>query len=399
MPLVTEAISLFEPDLSLKDLNIFQFDRILYVLANYIQYKNNKKNDSLKRTLIRHSLRRYSKYKLQNIHYFKRALNAEFNGFYRKKFNSYYCIFPMNIDNIWFKNKRSVTIDKKKVLFRNYDHVNKYYIKGNARAKYTLKKSIYGDFTFLIVNQYERGELRAINEAIKVVELFRSFVNLTTNLGNIRTSYGSKNPLSDYGPPKHALCFDDKKNFLSKGDIWVHESHLNKRKPTINSNLKLVNIFKNIKMYNNNRNNKLIRLLNNILLLYTHALDDLDYRDSFLHFWQILEMMFSYGRTDYNTIKRRIKNLFVDKKTTPVIVDIVCDKRNQFVHNGLVDDLDQSDIHRIKTLVDSSIMFLMGNSNRFRNKKNMIYFLDNLPESKTELKEKIRVLKYVIDVT
>jgi len=132
-----------------------------------------------------------------------------------------------------------------------------------------------------------------------------------------------------------------------------------------------------------------------VLLLYNYALDDVDTHYSFLHYWQILEIIFSGGQYKFNIILKRIKNLFKKDERISNTIDIIANKRHLLVHEGRMKEIEQEDIHRVKGLVDASINFLFNHTNKIINRSNLVYFFNNVGKGKENIDNQISLLKYI----
>ena len=391
-----EAITLFEPNYSLKGENIFKFEQLTYNLGNFIHIHGFKYNTHDKRYLIQKGLKRYSKYKNKNASSFIKAVNHEVIIKYKKQKVKYIIIFPINIDYRWMTKKRHVIIENSKIRFRTYDYIIKYF---NFHEPKTLLSRIrtldYPIFTYAIINQTERQYLTAMNKAIDKIELMRGIFNFVFTYGVIATQFGEPRPLSDIGPPKYGFAFSDRTNYVGHGDTYAHKEHYRAYRPSTFEEEKLQYAIKYINIYQKLYNSNLKGLLRQVLLLYNNALDDVNTHYSFLHFWQILEIIFSGGQNKHDVTVKRIKNIFKKDEKISDTIDIIANKRHLLVHEGRMRELEQEDIHRVKGYVDASINFLFNHTNKIKNRSNLVYLLDNVGKSKENIDNQISLLNYI----
>jgi len=183
-----EAITLFEPNYSLQNENIYKFQRITYVLGDLINIHGFKYNTHDKRYLIHKGLERYSKYKNKSAPSFIRAVNHEVINRYKKERVSHIIIFPINIDYRWMKKKRHLIIESSKIRFRSYNYITKNFNFGEPNKLLDRIRTLnYTTFTYAIINQTEHHYLTAMNKAIDRLELMRAIFNFVLTYGVITT--------------------------------------------------------------------------------------------------------------------------------------------------------------------------------------------------------------------
>ena len=118
----------------------------------------------------------------------------------------------------------------------------------------------------------------------------------------------------------------------------------------------------------------------NCFTLYQYALDIVERGYIFLNFWQILELISLKDPvgTTIEKVKERIKIIYQNNSLISDVLDALFYKRNLLVHEGKLEDFTLNDVNQIKTIAEGAINFLFGQVNRFKNKRNLEAFYDNI---------------------
>jgi hypothetical protein len=233
----------------------------------------------------------------------------------------------------------------------------------------------------------------ALNSAIDYIELFRGLLNYSDIVFTTTTHIGEEIPLSQYGKPKYGICIDSNNKSIITSPIWIHPKHYELSKPIMKQE-KIKDLEISIKKYNSLNNTNLKELIKNSMYLYNYALDEINNYFTYLRFWQILENIFSYN-DNYKKLEKRLKNLFIDKDIMPYLIEIIIQKRHDLIHKPLLENVEQIDVQNVKMIVDNALTFLLWNANRYKTKKNYIFFLEKLSLNKVEIRNETNILNSV----
>ena len=173
-------------------------------------------------------------------------------------------------------------------------------------------------------------------------------------------------------------------------------SFIKKFDPRNNSSNILNEVTKFLTLLEQQKQNKLRKILTEALKFHNNALTQNERGYSLLSFFQVLELVsLQHGKSNFDLIKKRMKAIFTDKQLIPEIIDAIFVKRNQLVHEGKIENLTDDDLNRVKPISESCIMFLLNNIKVLKNRENFKTFYANISCSKEELYEKIKVFKHI----
>ena len=128
------------------------------------------------------------------------------------------------------------------------------------------------------------------------------------------------------------------------------------------------------------------------LLRYSEALDLINWEDSYLKLWRVLEQLTNTGKSGYNITIKRASFLFKDKEYTRNILNHLRDYRNRSVHSDSFNNDIEVLLFQLKRFVEILINFHVYNPLRFKSICEFADFMD-LPDSIEILQKRIKLLR------
>jgi len=206
-------------------------------------------------------------------------------------------------------------------------------------------------------NEFEVAEI--VN---RIHDLLRSIINLAFIIGVIYYFRDYQTSLTKVPPsPIFLVLNNDEKlvKLFHPSEKYVY--------PRINRELENDRFVKNIKFltekFGKDIDSKNIWFhLQKIILLYQRSLDCQNIDSAFLAMWQVLENSININerRIDFNEVKGRVKNLIHLSTNEALMFDIVCEKRNRFVHYGKFAENSDRYYFALKKFVDLIIISLIN---------------------------------------
>lgn len=405
MKLVEEILTFSDPTddgLLFHGQDIFAVDDRLYVLGDLLSINKVKINNDLKRGFIREAINRFKDNNVHNYSYFKRALKNVVKGYFDKEVVKYEILFSTNIEFDWIENIELKDFNNLQMTLQGYQHVKDNYLDKN---KEELEKkpidldSFDEDFSYFILDVYDRDANSAFNRANCSMELFRGFFNISEKGGKVTWQFGTSqgDPFSDYGPSKDMLVFNEKQEFLEYYFRVVPSKHEIKASPFLKDwDEKLKITMELIERFDKANVCEFKDLIGRMIRSYNLALDQTESHFQFLHLWQIIENIFKENSNEkFGAIISRIKNMCGNDELYSKIINILFKKRNMFVHDGDITYIESSDVTQIKNIVDSTLIQLIYNLEEYKTKKDLIYFFDNVDLSFEKIDQKINALERI----
>ncbi|MGB5529920.1 MAG: hypothetical protein WBQ32_08115, partial [Ignavibacteriaceae bacterium] len=131
--------------------------------------------------------------------------------------------------------------------------------------------------------------------------------------------------------------------------------------------------------------------LKKIFLRYNNALDIIDYSNSIVNLWSILEYLTNTDKGYSQTISRT-SFLYGDYKIVQHFLEALRDTRNKIVHSSERDTREEALVYQLKTLVENLLSFSLFNPFKFSSREELGNFLD-LPKDNSALKKKLKIIK------
>jgi hypothetical protein len=243
------------------------------------------------------------------------------------------------------------------------------------------------DYQSILVQISAKNKTDAVHEAIEIVDTIRGLWNIFLNPA-WRPNWGlRRTPINQITRGPFFTIHAQNGRIVDKGvwhdpafivgaiskDITQHQEKL--RKETLVFQRRL-----------HRSHFKLI--IQDALSRYARALDHIDYEQSVLELWSIVETL---TMTDeHRKVVERASSIFKDQEEARAIIDHVRLRRNQIVHRSR-DFLDAEDlILQIKKVVESFILIYMSKTwNRLATKNDVATFLD-LPRDRQILRVAMR---------
>ncbi|WP_146207522.1 hypothetical protein [Nitrosomonas ureae] len=231
---------------------------------------------------------------------------------------------------------------------------------------------------FLITRSIAKSDAEAGNNMLDAINLLRGIWNLQLNY-SMAFQIGRNKPINQVTlGALHTLHAND--GALVKNIFWYQPDYYKNHKKVNFAN----NSYKTHKDTHHIRSK--IKKLNygkeieSAIIRYTRALDSLDYNDSIIELWSLLEFLTSTQRDNYDRTINRILFLFTDQAYHKQVLEHLRQYRNRSVHAGI----GQSNVHilvyQLKSYVEQLLWFQIFNPFRFNSLSETADFMDLKPD-------------------
>lgn len=396
------AISLYEPNsVELKNENIYKFDKYVYALSNLIAIDNIKDvTDS--QSLIRSAIQKTKDFPQFNLEDYVKSLEEIGANALKKQKERFYFVFPLKIKYTSI-NKRHFNLFNDKIKIYSYKYILKNFdcekIKNKAKYVNKIKESFKPSFTYFVIEEYSTDVYRAEDSAVGKIELLRSIINFVDDLGTLHLM-GEAKPISLIYPSHAFFAFDSNKNYLA---YWT--TSLTHESKEIDFNHGLISQYKVIeeterllKVINSINKGSLRTIISNALYLYNEALDNYETKwVSFLNLWQIFELIAraSQNNLKQGQVRKRIVSLLDEKDLYENIFEVIKDKRNKSVHEGIIKEITHHDINMVIEVAQHAIVFLIFNAKKLKNVDGLEFFYNNVNTFEKNLHLKRDILNHI----
>lgn len=397
---VNNAISLFEPNsTTINGINIHKFEQYIYAISNLITTPGFK-NFEDKRPLIIKAIYKSPRHS-QNLEDFENNIIYVRNEVLKTQKKIFYFVFPLRIKYKSIK-KLHFTLLNTKIKVRSYNYLRQNFDfdelieHAQSFSDEKIKASLKSSLSYFIIEEKAINVYKGSSSTFNKIELLRSIINFTYQYGKIRYAGDEPKPLSLIYPPKAFFAFDSNRKYLENWKtVNTYDSkEIDFTLGSLRNNDVIKRAEKLIKKINSIKNAKFRNLIIATFNLHNYGLDYY-YKPSlsFLNFWQIFESI-SLTSTQ-KIVSKRMLSLFKEKDPIADIIEVFRQKRNEFVHDGKIDDIGANDINMIIGIAQQAMMFLIDNEKQIKNINGLNFFYDNINNSDKDFKNKTDILRYI----
>lgn len=299
-----------------------------------------------------------------------------------------------------FSFENSIETEKAKILMKRFSSEGLEIIeiaKKGRDFRYSLEKALenlellFGFYSFVRKHFMSTEKLGYSNHSIDELDYVASFV---INDNEFVLNYSGE--LISLGLLNHDYLVSRIINFRKKELIDLKINY-NKQKFIGFIDLFLDSNFKD--------KVKLIKPLDEFLVMYHRACYEptLDY--SFLKFWMLSERISKRinGNLRDHELKKFIKKIlitFFEERYESFIkdrVDFLYRKRNALVHEGKLNLISEENRNLSKSIADRMLFFYIGHIELFNNLEDYKFFVQNIKKEESRLKKDNEILKLIID--
>jgi len=397
---VNNAISLFEPNsTNLNGTKFHKFEQYIYAISNLIEISGFK-NFEDKRPLIVKALYKSNGYPQNSEDFVNNLIDVRKEVLNIQK-EIFYFVFPLKIKYKSIK-KLHFTLLNTKIKVRSYNYFrtnfefNELIEDAELFRDEKIKASLKSSLSYFIIEEKAIDVFKGSSSTFNKIELFRSIINFTSQYGILRYFNDEPKPLSLIYPPKAFFAFDSNRKYLKNWKtVYTYDSQ---EIDFTTSSLRNKDVIKRaeklIKKINSIENGNFRNLI--IATFYLHN-DGLDHHYkpslSFLNFWQIFESISLTSRQ--KDVSKRMLSLYKEKDPYADIIEVFRKKRNEFVHDGKINDIVANDINMIIGIAQQAMMFLIDNEKQIKSINGLNFFYDNINNSDKDFKTKTDILRYV----
>jgi len=385
--------------------NIISFDQYLMIFDSLVSINGYEELDPEKMRIIKAAIFRLATYKKQSIAYFKRAIEAELRFIQRRSKREFYVVFPTLVNPESLSGTQHFSLGQNTIEVRNLAKTGQK-VEIDTAIKESLVhmpirtssflKSRKGDITYLILIRTTFDGQQALNDAQKVMDLFRGIVTFSLTRNTYHWQGGPPHPLAHILPFPLYYVFDRSGGLQ---DYWVGwplptRYYVRSLSDRGQKDIKrLIGLFEQ-GLEDGNLTEK---ILDPMLRKYGLASGQQDRGLVFLYLWQILEVVAlgGEGQLPDTKKKKRIKALLANDLQRNVF-KCLYRRRNLLVHEGKFGVRLEDEINALKSLCDYSISFLFDNLGKINDLKDLDYYLQNVRLEEIEKKRKMRILREML---
>ncbi len=326
-----------------------------------------------KRSIVERALlRRWLRYSDPSLPMFRRALTTELKHFLAQPLEERAVLLFLHCNPQQLGNRRSFYVLGQRLLIHSSKSIGRRFDidKLLDDATHLLPKSLNESllqtsppqiFTPISVTGKWRSKDEAASTAIKAFDLLRVLLNLTDQYGRFTVRFGGRDrPLASVLPSPIYGIFDKDGNYSS---LYYTAELLEYRSRSIDAEqidgaIELARTFREAPA-----GKSTAKLLVEILLNYSAALDTSDWRQGFLSLWQCLELatLQTEHSFDMKKVASRVKVIAQHHQLTSDLLDYLRDARNELVHTGRFSKEGALQVNLLKFIVERVINFLASN--------------------------------------
>ena len=382
----------------------FKLDAYLRILSQTVGIRG-VEDPERKRSLIgRAAFRRLKKHRTQSLASFRQALAAEARGHLRRVPATYWILFPLQIPPTQLDRFRWFTVLGTRLTVRSWTRVRSdfdldAFLEDPLLPLAGLTISLEADFTPMMATAQGRDSHEAFREAARAFDLFRSLLNLVPKFGRMTKRWGFQaEPLGAILPPPVYGVFDCEGAYL---EYWYSTTrHANYRTNTVPPDqIRAARVLAKKLAGPVPGRGTTAALVVGALEKYGEALDATEWRQCFLVFWQILELLTL--QTDGLSIKsvtNRICALLGQDQLVRDLLRVLYDTRNALVHLGRFPAGDEEgliEINLLKYVVDRSLRAMLAQLSRVPDEYSLTKLYSHATVNDADLARLERVIRDV----
>lgn len=251
----------------------------------------------------------------------------------------------------------------------------------------------YGDlprnFRPVVVSIKTRTIKEAVDYAIEKIDIIRAIWNIHLNYAQ-RTTFGRPQPINriTLGPVFSVHLPNGR---FTENGVWQNNAFVPPSNPITLDQYQDV-LKKRTRLFLNVIRNKPIgRKIQDALIKYTRALDHINFDNSLVEMWSIIESLACAERnTSHRQIVDRAAAIYRDKHEARIILEHLRARRNEIVHRNTGFKDAENTVYQAKMIVEDFIFFYVIFASKYlENEKEIIQFLQ-LPRDKKLLRSGLR---------
>ena len=272
---------------------------------------------------------------------------------------------------------------------------NKFIVEHNKIIEYS-KKYFYNDlpdnYAFVKITLSSKSSFEAADKALDSINLIRAIWNYFYNRALwSRSSSGKRKPINKILlGPIHTL---HKHNGEIASKNWWYDLDYIAQMDCYDPSRKLSDLnhfFYNFRKLLNK--SKYYGDLKTALIRYTQSLDMINWENSFLRLWGILEHLTKNSNEKYDRTIKRVSFLYKEKEYTKQVLKHLKDYRNRSAHADSSNDDIEVYLFQLKRYVEALIEFHLKEYQNFNSLNDATEFMD-LPYDINVINKKLKLLK------
>jgi hypothetical protein len=347
---------------------------------------------------------RLKKYKVQSLRTFRQALAAQARDYVERRPRDYWILFPLHAPPTEFERFRWFTVLHTRLLVMSWERVRSdfdldAFLADASVALDGLTISLEADFTAMVAKADGHDSHEAFRTAARAFDLFRSLLNLVAKFGLMTKRWGFQTrPLGSVLPPPVYGVFNPDGSYLEYWytTVTYHKYDRNRvRAKEIVAARKLARRF-GVSAAKNDTTALVVEALQK----YGEALEATEWRQCFLVFWQILELLSlqTAGNVSMKTVTSRISALLRQDQLVRDLLPVLYETRNELVHLGRFPQGDEEgliEINLLKYIVDGSLNAMMAKLGQLQSPASLENFYAHATDGNATLADLARVIGHI----
>lgn len=401
--LIARYITEYMNILNLKDGKVqtsqgYLLDAYRRILSQYVEMEGIDDLASKMQLLFRTAFLRLKKYKLQNIHMFRRALETELRHYLRNPINEYWVLLPLHATDLELC-AYTLNVSGREFVVQDWDMIRKHsefdVVLEDARFKVLgIEQDLLTKFTPIMILTEGRTVTHAYDTALRSFDLLRHVLNLRASFERYEIQVGRPTLTAKYlSAPIHVV-------FSTEGRLVEPFWESNVPYRILENCLSPSELLDSIILVNDltSRASKgsTSRLLISAIEKYGRAIETTEWPLAFLALWQILESV-SFSRGGEKTVINRNKILLGKNSLRKDLLEISRQTRNSLVHTGEFSESQGIlEVQMLKSVVDLALKTLLGLRKELPTEKSLEYYFERESQGTSDLKEQTRVTEYIL---
>lgn len=309
-------------------------------------------------------------------------------GKYLKKEKKQYTLLT-SLSFKFFSELPRLNIDGCNLRFHP-DIPSKYNITENMTIKYSYPEFPPRDYTIALLGLKARSLPEAIDFGLEKINFVRGLWNYSINLRlGARIQSGKRDPINTIrlGPVHTLHTLHTKDGKLSSQNFWFENEYVIK---SDNNNVRnkwdyILKDFSHFRKCIKNSNSSFN--IKNIIILYSDALDNKDFKSALIMLWTVLEKLTDTGFSGYDKTIKRTLNFYNGDHFVKETLEHLRIVRNRFIHKGESRNGLEPILFQLKRIVERLILFNINNLKYFHSIQEVGLFLDINRNKKSLLRE------------
>lgn len=377
--------------------NLSEFDRSCYLIAYHVPIKGFNQHDNAKIRFVKGAIYEMAKSGTNTYRSFEDIIKIKSSAYLKQRVAEYLSVFVTNVSSHFAHYPRvfpSIRCGNILVRFAKYSSLPDFIrtvVDDDEKKGYVQNiKRCWLAF----VSTKARDPWSAFTRAHDAYSIFRSSLNFSTLWGCQIAQYGVRmRPMTMFLPSLAYHVFDSSHICI---DSWYHPTPIDWKIEKLPRDL-LDKSRRFIKFVDADQNTTR-KIILQAIVMYTEALDQIEYWTKYIGLWQVLEYLGCMGENEKLTDDKLLQRLkgFLSYDEEKELLNPIYAKRNKIVHEGRSGIVDTHDVAWIKSIVDHCLFFYIRNVNALSTPHHVRVYLQYATLGAKQQSATVNVLKGLI---